>query len=604
MNWHEAASILLHSVPVSAAIAALLVPVLGILRPSLWNRKLLLGTLVLAGVAAGVETSIQPPDGDSPPAWDSYFLNTPEPEHLGALLLTGAVALTFLFWKPSPQIPPAVRRREAAGAMGVVSAILFLSTANSVWVEWGCLIWIGWLLGLVLGRDLSDGQRGCAVAAMLVWMTVADLFWLTGIVSMGMFAPSGEVSLVVDNSVRDQMTAGDIAGFVSGLSLIVAALVLRCGFYPLMGWAGSLALSYRDAAWIIAAGFGAGMIALLRWQPILSAFSESQLLLQGIGILSSLILSVMAWGGTHGPTRLVYASAAQLGLVWFCAGTTSDVQMELTIAIMATLWLLTMFAFRLSENVIGAPRSPFARWGAFLSLALLCLFPAILESRLPVILRSELSEVQRWGILLAATFSEGMILYCFLRESQFVLSNAPAPDPEGLILNLEDQTGTTSFPFELLVIAVWGLLTLGLDQAGDQPFKLIQEVQHQPPILSLLLLFVAWIASRTWPTMPARWNQSPEAWKGVLRMAQMEFYIPAVLQFAILLPIRAASQISRLLEWIVFGNLTLKLPANISAGIYERATLTDEESTNSMRAWQMITAVAAMLMGTAISLLI
>lgn len=604
MNWHEATSTLLHSVPVTAAIAALLIPVFGILRPALWNRWLLLGVMILAGMAGAIETSIQAPDGNSPPAWDSYFQNTPHTQSLGGLLLAGSLILTLLFSKSPNQTAPVVNRREAAGGMGILSAMLFLATANSPWVEWGCLIWIGWLMSLVLGRDLLDNQRGRPVAAFLVWMTVADLLWLTGIVSMVTYSPGAEATSVHEETVRSQMSAGDIAGYVSGLSLVVSALVLRCGFYPLMGWAGSLALTYRDAAWIIAAGFGSGMIALLRWQPTLIAFGESQLLVQGMGIWSALILSIMAWGGTHGPTRLVYASAAQLGLLWFCAGGSPEQHGELTMAVMGTIWLLAMFAVRLSRNSGGLSPSSAARWGAFVSLALMCLFPAILESRLTGLLQSDSPELQRWGILLTVTLSEGMILYCLLREAHFVLTNSSPPSSETLSLAPEQRGVMTGLPLELLILAVWGLLTVGLDQTSDPPAGLLQQIQTQPPILSGLLLFVAWIASRTWPATPARWNQSPEAWKGALRMAQQEFYVPAILQFALLLPIRAASQISRLLEWIVFGNLTIKAPANITLGIYERATLADEESTNSMRAWQMITAVAAMLMGTAISLLI
>lgn len=612
MDVQQMLFMVLPEMPAILLLTAVLILLSGFMLQKLNQSLRLWGSLVMATLIMGLfavpPTLMGRIATSSSAAWSPWMVTSAlqltvlDPLSLFWGVMSLLLLLMLLSW---PQVPGTVvetARREALGGCALVAATQVMVLSANAWVQWGAMSCAGWMLCLILGRDTADAIRGRVAAACLVWFTLADLLWLLGLTSLSLVFTVSDIPAVNNSGLLTQLSGGEIALCVSSLTLLLGSLVLRCGLYPLMSWTAPAARTDRDTAWIIALGFGPAILLLLRWQTVFSAFGEIRLLMMGVGTLSAVLLGMMAWNGTRGPARVLHAAAAQLALVWLGLGANPAYFSTFQIMACALVWLLAAIALGMSQLRGSQNSSSSAASALFLCIVALCLGVAGQEQVFASIYHSdELIGLNKWMLLGGAMLGQALIAGVLFRETSVdaaVLGTDPsewmksrrAVPPEGV-----------SFFGGLVFVSLSVLVLTGL-LAGPFWLNLGAPPEIRRPDLCGVLMLMGLIAAWTWP-IPAPASGTVDHWDGVRRLARAEFYVPGLITFGLLLPIRAASQISRFLEWFVIGNLTLKVPAFLLHALADRAALADEETVDPARMWQLATATAVMLAGVAAGLL-
>jgi len=594
-------------VPCTLCVAAFLTLLSGVTLRQIFHRGVLWGILCVAICVAApfvfLQASLTNPPSVSPLILAVIHLKLGlfDAITLCWLPLSTLLLLLLLNWPQTPGTFPETFRREALSGLLLVATVQWASLTADAWVQWGLLAFSGWMLTLVLARDTSDNLRGKGAAACLVWLTVADLLWLLGLTGLSMILPVSDLISASNPELLAQLSEGQIALCVPALSLLLGGLILRCGLYPLMSWTTPVTKSYRDAAWIMAFGFGPAMVILFRWAHLLSGFAELRLMLTGLGGLSAFLLALMAWGGSRGPVRLVHACASQLSLAWMGLGIDPSQQTGFMAFTCILIWLLGIFALGLNQLRGRHENWKFTRYMLFLiaGLATLGLFGQ--EQIWEVLFHSqELQGVNR-GLLLG-TFLLSHVLVARVLFQEIQIQPQAAEKSSAALFTPQAGLSTTGWVGVMMatVLVLLGILF------GPQKFQFARTEVVELPFVTGLLMLMGLVAAFTWPAAPdaaGGGRIAANRWGNLQRMSRSEFYLPGMIQVFILLPVQAAAQVSRFLEWMVIGNLTMKLPAMLWQGIGNHAALADEESDEPARMWRMVSAVAVMLAGVALGIL-
>lgn len=509
------------------------------------------------------------------------------------LPLTTLLVLVFLFWPQLQGTSPGTTRREALTGLLLAATVQWAALSANAWVQWGLVSISGWLLALTLARDTADQLRGQAATACLVWFSVADFLWLLGLILLNQVLPITDLTTITDAALLNSLSEGEHAICVSALSLLMAGLLLRCGMYPLMSWVSPIARSSRDAGWIIAFGLGAGMMQMLRWAPLLTALTETRWLLAGLGGLSAILLAVIAWGQARMPARVTYVAASQFALIWTGMGLEPAWMSAWTALWLSLSWTLSLTVLTLPFRSFQPRSSLLAGIVLFLLIAVSCVGLLGQEQVFSSIDHHPgLPSSNRWLLLAGGMFS--LLLTARLLFGELLRNAASSSDGETRPVPV---AGVSSFGW--LILAFLSMLVLGGIFLAPRWISVVDQVQLQRPDFGILLMLIGLVAARIWPE-----REAADRWESLRRLARSEFYVPGMVNALIVFPVRAASQISRFLEWIVFGNLTLQLPAVCLQGIAQRASEADEDSNEPDRMWQMASAVAVMLSGVALGMLL
>jgi hypothetical protein len=114
------------------------------------------------------------------------------------------------------------------------------------------------------------------------------------------------------------------------------------------------------------------------------------------------------------------------------------------------------------------------------------------------------------------------------------------------------------------------------------------------PAVNLIIMLIGAIAAWTWPMRATLKGGS----KFLLwRLAEEEFYVPSIIEVAVLMPLRGLAQLSRFFEWIVIVQLVRGIPSRVLAETGEVAALADEDTNDSKAAAQTLLAVIVMIVG-------
>jgi len=598
-------------VPCTLCVAAFLTLLSGVTLRQTFHRGMLWGILCVAvGVAAPFvffQISLTDPPSVSVLILTIVHLKLELFDAIALcwLPLSTLLLLLLLNWPQASGTSPETFRRETLFGLLLAATVQWASLSADAWVQWGLLAFSGWMLAFILARDTSDNLRGKGAAACLVWLTVADLLWLLGLTGLSLILPVSDLISASNPELLSQLSEGQIALCVPALSLLLGGLILRCGLSPLMSWTAPATKSFRDATWMMAFGFGSAMIILLRWLPLFSGFAELRLMLTGIGGLSALLLALMAWGGSRGPARLVHACASQLSLAWMGLGIDPSRQTAPLAFTCILIWLLGIFALGLNQLRERRANWKFIRSMLFLTAGLATLGLFGQEQIWEVVFHSqELQGVNRGLLLGTFLLSHALVAQVLFREIQ--IQQEMAHSSSTAFSTSQAGLSTTGWVGVMLVNVP---VLLGI-LFGPQQFRLVETMDIELPFITGLLMLIGLVVALTWPQQPAVIRAGEErqeggsGWKNLRRMSRSEFYLPAMIHVLILLPIRVAAQVSRFLEWMVLGNLTMKLPALLWQGIGDHATLADEESDEPTRMWRMVSAVAVMLAGVALGMLI
>lgn len=605
MNWQQLMLIGPQVFPVTLLFAAILTLLTTMTLRNPFSRGLCGVILGLAALVAIPFVAMQSQSVDSPNVSLlalgvlRFHLDFVDSLSLLWVPLTTLLLIVLLAWPQSPGTFPVTFRREVQSGLLLVAAVQWMSLAADAWVQWGLASFSGWMLALTLARESGDSGRGKSAVACLVWFTVADFLWLLGLIWLSLILPVSDLKVMSNLQLLDQLSEGEKAICVSGLSLLAGGLLLRCGMYPLMSWISPAVRTSRDGAWLTAFGLGTGTVLLLRWAPLMSALPETRWLMAGMGGLSTVLLVVIAWGNVRIPLRLTCAAASQLALVWIGIGIEPSLLAEWIAFAFAMIWLQTLLVLSLPERDLAPGSSSLAKPVLFILIVITCMGVLGQEQVFFAIYRNpELPAMKRWLLL-----GGGML--SLLLTARLLSGAVPGRKivlPEERLLTVPAE-GVSAFNW-LALLGLTGLVLAGI-YGGGIGSELLDRVELRRPDLGILLMLIGLISAWTWPESSRYRGASVEdRWELVRRLARSEFYLPAAINLLILLPIRAGSQISRFLEWFVFGNLTMQFPVNFLNGIARSAHEADEDADESARMWQMVNAVAAMLVGVAIGMLL
>jgi len=605
MNWQQVSLIEGQLLPLILVLAALLTTLTGIAMKHSFSRGVLLVILCLAAIIS-LPIITLPAGGTA--AEDSFLnqiafvfqLERVDSPAGGWLALSTVLVLAILF---RPQIAgtfPVAFRREVQGGLLLAAATQGAILSNDAWIQWGLTACTSWFLTWLLARDLSDQKRGKGAAGCLIWLTVADLAMLAGLTALSLVLPIHNLSFTFQPDLLQQLSEGETAVCVSALTLMISSLVLRGALYPFMSWSAPVARTGRDVAWIIGFGLGFAALLLLQWAPLFTFFMETRWMLMGLGGLSALLLSIMAWGKMSEPVRLLHAAGSQFALVWLGVGADVFSLGKWAALALALNWLLPMIVLLRHQDAPQGENLSLRSILLWLMTLLVCVGILGQERVLIALYQdSTLPGLNRWLLLGGAMFSHllaARVLFGSLRGSP---PQEAAPS-ETLTTSVENSSGVIWLGLVISTLAIGtGVFLSNRLIPGFGPISIVR------PDLCGILMLMALIAAWCWPEVRTSERSLPaDGWDSLRRLARAEFYVPGMVNFFILLPIRAASQISRFLEWIVFGNLTMKLPAAILGNIARNASDLDDESDEPARMWQLASAAAVMLAGVALGMLL
>ncbi|WP_437186190.1 hypothetical protein SH668x_003332 [Planctomicrobium sp. SH668] len=602
MNWSEIENLICHSVAVAAFLSGcfilLINMILGISGNSPKRPQLILSISLLLGggvALAGVHYSPFRQIWKWLPTRFRLVYSDGVPETWLVILVSLGAILIFANWKRSPRRTDYMAEAPFFLLSVAISYVLIVTT--DIWLQWACLSAMSWLMCLTLACHNSDEFRSRRIASGLIWLIFADLVFLMGLSSLGFAISNSDLPAFSSSEFLQGLEPGTVAQVVSGLSLIVMALALRCGLYPLMSWTAPITMSFRETAWLILLCFGPAILVLIRWGRVLHSFPEVTLILQGVGALSAVLLGMMAWSHVLPAARTAHMVSSCLGIVWIAVGT---LQFDLDQATRLGLGGVTLMAalaisFHLFQDS-GISRG-LAKWGMLGGGVLLCVGVLGQEALIETIrIESDHSPQMNWiyitGILISI-FLVGLSLFRTIEEIHaFSQHSELVPGTD-----LPAVRGIGQITAGLTLITMMCLAIIFRHQIVDL-FQLRGSVTT--PILCGMVTAIAYVASRTWPHSQRAGRQQRN---GLHRLAQAEFYVPSVIAIVVQIPIRGLVRFAHFSEWFFIGNCVERIPSTLMKWIGNRASLTDEEGTQYERAWRALSVIAVMLMGVALGML-
>lgn len=169
--------------------------------------------------------------------------------------------------------------------------------------QWGLLLLGNWLLCTTL--FLSPHKR--FPRQLLIWLTIADLFWMLGL--MGIFILAGNLHVPFLGQPGSIMLPSDAAAALLSTSIVsmLLSILIRLGMFPFMTAASDLQSAEENLAPLIAFPLCGGGFCLFRWGAVLTTVPEPRTMLIGVAGLSAVLLAVSALfqTGTRKAERLI-----------------------------------------------------------------------------------------------------------------------------------------------------------------------------------------------------------------------------------------------------------------------------------------------------------
>jgi len=516
-------------------------------------------------------------------------------------LLAGAGTFLLLHW-PQPQETMAARFRESFTGLGLFAASVLAVCADGVWLQWAGVMATGWLLCLILARDDTRPQAMHGAGISLIWFTIADFFWLFGLLYFGQIWLSPSVSVLTDFSKLAELSPEHLSLAVTGQSSLLIALILRCGLFPLMSWTRFTALRFRDSVWIILFGIGFSGVLFLRWGRMFNAFAEIHLLVVGLGILSIVLLGLLAVYGTEGPRRLVTIASIQIGMIW--VGQSATIQSNsLTPALLVVSIPLLLALLSLGiDHLPSGKRSLVEIPGVLLMVSLLLCCG---------LLGQESLAVDVWHADWGPAFSPNLVLGAILM-GQFLSTFALFRELSGARENLP-PTANAELRFPVHSdITRWGWFSLGgvaivclFGFFGTIPFfntPSQQQLSIPFPLVTTVLMLIGIVAAANWPD-PTRSNElfEPIRTSPIQRLTGSDYYLPLAIGMLAWLPSTVLAWGNRFIDAFILTPIFYWLPSLITGRIAASATFVDEQTTESESSRNLIAAVLIMLAGIGLS---
>ncbi|WP_145199769.1 hypothetical protein [Thalassoglobus polymorphus] len=496
-----------------------------------------------------------------------------DPLSLFWLLFSSGVTSLFLFRDRSSSKP-----EESAEGLScflgllLVSHFLFLSCDGlTQWLLLGLSNWL--FVGLVL---LNSKTRDPVRAQILVSLTVADLFWMLGLLGIYFITGTFQIPFLTEPGAFEGLSELATALMTTSVLSLMVALVIRLGMFPLMTWSNDCLKSELRTVSLLIFPVSLGGFLLFRWQAVLTVFPEPRTLLIGLAGLSAVLLPLSGLFFT-GRSRMIRMMSVPVSFVAIGLAAESQLWPQMA-ALFAGTVILTV-TLLLTEDQAPSPLRVGMKWG--MVVILLCGttgVEAVLQS-LRVI--GENSSIHVPPVMLPLmVLSLGLFV--------FGVRNVLAPRPE--------EMGEHSSEERTLVLAVGCLMLVCVSFI---PFFISPEFSSPFSSFRFLapMITVPVVVSGIFISMKLhKQTQSATPELGSLvRLCQNDYYLETILERGIVIPLEIVASLIHLFDKFMLRGLMSLLPSWGQREVSETSKLIEEDNSPSLQVGYMLLATAVLV---------
>lgn len=209
---------------------------------------------------------------------------------------------------------------------GCLCAALALDELPQILLLHSAAFWFGYVGSADASTPARENVR------WVVMLVLADLLAVAGLALLSNTFPSLPLSQIQAEGWWAAWQSHQPATVNSIATLLLTMFVVRLGLYPCMGWQRGVAWSSPAAMWWVGGLMPVSLLLLFQLRDLLLATPEARLLMVGVGTLSLILLSLIAWFQTDAsaedaepaslPTgiafrrRLLALVSAWCGMLW------------------------------------------------------------------------------------------------------------------------------------------------------------------------------------------------------------------------------------------------------------------------------------------------
>jgi len=303
----------MNQLTTSIALTCLLSPIIGILlgcalswskRDSLQIFGQMVATWSLIGWGAIGGISL----------YESGLLKVDVPANvfcteLGPLTLTWLMASSF-FWIASFSQPQKMSLGTLTHQLLTFGFVQLAIVTTHCGIQWSLIAAVSWLtlsrISLPTGKTTHPANAG---------IIVADFIWLTALLTITSVIRSMTIEDLCQVETLVSLGPTQSTFLITGVYGLIFSLALRCALFPMSSLVHGSAPALASFSSV-----GLGGLLLLRYQPLLTAFSETRSMMIGLGVLSVVLLPVIGLVESNRQLKIFRVATATLALMWLGIG--------------------------------------------------------------------------------------------------------------------------------------------------------------------------------------------------------------------------------------------------------------------------------------------
>lgn len=486
------------------------------------------------------------------------------------LLLNGLLALQILLSGMGASASPrAVASRSALTLLMLASSQVVVFQGDALW-QWGALALGNWLLFLYIRSTNPESSHNGGEVQLLVFLTLADFFWMLGMVGLYFATGTLEISILTEPTRYANLGTTTNTVLVPAVISLLVSLAIRLGLFPANIWTNAGTISSGAAANLMVFTLGTAGFLLFRWLPILVMFPEPRTLLIGVVGLSAILLSLSALLHT-GLKKLL--RLASVPLAFAVIGVVTDPRLWPQMASLIAGSIVITISLCVQSSVVPAR---VRAWGGRVMVAILLCGPFGIEAIFYAI-RTGMNgtAVEVPAVMLPLmVFSLGLFVFGIQQVFE-----PPGPDREEASKPVEDERHDELIPRQPTFIE-WLNIPLGIGLlllACGIPFlfRSIGSYDFLPPYLSVPVAGIALMVGKKLRMQSV--STAPEL-GSLLRLCSRDYHIATVIDRGIVVPIETAASLIHLFDQFVLPAILRDFPQWLRKEITEISDLIDREA--------------------------
>ncbi len=496
-----------------------------------------------------------------------------DPLSLFWLLLTSGLMSLFLFRnRSSSEAEESAEGLSCFLGLLLVSHFLFLSCDGlTQWLLLGLSNWL--FVGLVLLHSkTSDPVR----AQILVSLTVADLFWMLGLLGIYFITGTFQIPFLTEPGAFEGLSELATALMTTSVLSLMVALVVRLGMFPLMTWSSDCLKSEWRTVSLLIFPVSLGGFLLFRWYPVLTVFPEPRTLLIGLAGLSAVLLPLSGLF-YEGRSRMIRMMSVPVSFV--AIGVAAEPQLWPQMAALFAGTMILTVTFLLTEDQAPHPLRVGIKWG--MVVILLCGTTGV---------EAVLQALRTSGETASIHVPPVMIPLMVLSLGLFVFGvrNVLAPRPEELGEH-SSEGRTPILAVGCLMLVCVSFVPFILSPAFVSPFS---SFRFLAPIITVPV-----VASGIFISMKLHkqtQGATPEL-GSLVRLCKNDYYLETILERGVVIPLEIVSSLTHLFDKFVLRGLMNLLPDWGQREVSETSQLIEEDNSHSLQVGYMLLATAVLV---------